>query len=425
MKKELKRAALFFAKSITSGRHGLLRIGGITFAVLLLVGCKDLKSGPGDEINPQAGANTVIYGAGNGKGQLPSKVVVDKGTEITLPSAARLVPPVSDMVFAGWYDGTLTYAAGDTYTVTDNTTLEARWGFTLLVEINAYLASEQQFKNGNDTLLVVCDKENAPGLTWNELVQAMSGKSIMLDLSASTLNMSAQQSFVMPVPDSVKKLILPRAAQKITMPAPQFPFNNTLKEVSGLNVTLIDQYAMRCTVLETASFPAATTIGQYAFYGCLMLKTAYFPAVTDIGLMAFGECDVLETAHFPAVTTIGPDAFWGCDALETAHFPAATTIGAGAFYESLLLKTVNIPLAESIGGRAFFLCRLETVSIGKDCDIQRLESPGMTTPILLDNNDRGFRLYYNRAVVGKPEKTAGTYRYDVNRDQWSFTGVAE
>jgi hypothetical protein len=328
------------------------------------------------------------------------------------------------MVFAGWYDGTLTYAAEDTYTVTDNTTLEARWGFTILAEINAYLASEQQFKNGNDTLLVVCDKGTAPDLTWDQLVQAMSGKSIMLDLSASTLNTSDQQSFVMPMPDSVKKLILPRAAQKITMPAPQFPFNNTLKEVSGLKVTLIDQHAMRCTVLETASFPAATTISQYAFYGCRMLKTADFPAVTDIGLMAFGECDVLKTAHFPAVTTIGPDAFWGCDVLETAHFPAATAIGQSAFYECLLLKTVNIPLAESIGGKAFYLCRLETVSIGKDCDIQRLPSMGMGGEMVyMDNNDRGFRLYYNRAVVGKPAKTAGTYQYE--RDEWSFTGVTE
>ena len=81
--------------------------------------------------------------------------------------------------------------------------------------------------------------------------------------------------------------------------------------------------------LTSISFPAAKSIGRWAFTHCPALTAVDFPIATRIGCGAFESCTSLVSVSFPAVTTIGVTAFARCTSLTTADFPVATRIGLG------------------------------------------------------------------------------------------------
>jgi hypothetical protein len=301
-------------------------------AVLSLAGCSrslaDLfGQNPGEDVPPPieaGGTFTVTYKAGNGTGDTVTQLV-SKGMVIQPGGSADFSATGSNMSFAGWNDGTFTYAANDPYLITDNVTFQARWGFTSIEGVNAYLEQQAADTASGSVLLVVCDGADIALVTLgSSITSKIAGKTVELDLSASTLgvvngelNLSAFSGV------SANKLILPRAATSTT---DSKTFSGTAPEVSGLNVASIGTYAFNgCTLLDTANFPLATDIGKYAFYNCA-LETANFPKAAKIGESAFKDSTKLKTAQFPVATTIGFNAFEGCMLLETITIDAGCDV---------------------------------------------------------------------------------------------------
>ncbi len=70
-----------------------------------------------------AATYTVRFSLLGGSGAVPDPVTAPYGTEITLPEAASK----AGYAFAGWFDGTQTYAAGAAYTITKTVTVSASW----------------------------------------------------------------------------------------------------------------------------------------------------------------------------------------------------------------------------------------------------------------------------------------------------------
>ena len=75
---------------------------------------------------PEPTTYTVTYNLGGGTGTLPTQAATKAGGTFTLASADGITK--SGYTFAGWNDGTTTYAAGATYTMpASNVTLTAQW----------------------------------------------------------------------------------------------------------------------------------------------------------------------------------------------------------------------------------------------------------------------------------------------------------
>jgi uncharacterized protein YjbI with pentapeptide repeats len=346
--------------------------------VLSMAGCGNEETSP---TTLPGGAFTVTYEAGNGEGETVKESAI--GGKITLPEPKPDGFSASDMAFAGWNDGKFTYAVGYRYTVTDNVTFNARWGFTTQAGVTAYLSSGSTHMTVDENiLLVVCDKgdEDGDAITIDALA-VITATNVELDLSAlslgGTFDLSKAKVGVV--------LILPRAATATTG-----TYGGTaLEVVSGLNVASIGNYAFnQCTTLNTANFPLAKTIGTSAFRSTA-LQTANFQLAENIGSQAFNKTN-LETADFPKAEIIGDNAFNNCTNLEKVDFREATSIGFCVF-----------AACES----------LATITIGANCDFpepnfeegEELES---------DSISAGFQTVYNEAG-----KSAGTYtRTD---DNWS------
>ncbi len=91
---------------------------------------------------PPATQYTVTYRLGEHAAtdaQAPTEQTVAENTQVTLPAA---VEAAEGYTFGGWNDGTTTYEAGATYTVTDNVTMTAVWNVvhthTYTWEVTAY-----------------------------------------------------------------------------------------------------------------------------------------------------------------------------------------------------------------------------------------------------------------------------------------------
>jgi uncharacterized protein YjbI with pentapeptide repeats len=405
----------------------------VLLAALSLAGCGNEMGSPqtlpGDTF-------TVTYKAGNGNG---GSVVVTStnGGEINLPGqegftapnlGTESAPEENPMVFAGWNDRTFTYKAGHKYTVTDNVTFEARWGFTSKEDVKAYFDSmgDEAYKAGNNILLVACDNGETAltAAALKEMVDQIpsSGNpTVELDLSAATLEMTDVELDLSGI-SNLSVLILPRTTETIT------ELNASAQVVSGLNVNSIESYAFsNCESLTTAYFPKAKTIGTNAFEGCPLTK-ADFPEATIIGGSAFFECESLATAYFLKATTIGTSAFYNCPltkadfpeatdilpnafdstSLATAYFPKAEAIGANAFSRCGSLTEANFPVAKIIGAKAFNDCiLLATITIGADCVISEPDSDE-------DSISKGFREAYTDTT-----QAAGTYTRDTITGEWT------
>jgi hypothetical protein len=369
MESKLQKIALFCVKTPSTlprkRRNGCAALcAGFLAVALSLAGCDSLNElldlGEDEAPKPIDIDDTYIvtFGTGNGGGTVLPVQQSAGGGEIKLPEPDSFTAPTSypNMKFAGWHDGTLTYAAGDTYTVTGNVAFQARWGFTTSDDIQNYLDGGDTVVDKDGNILLVLYDEVA-FLTSAELEEMITGKNIELDLSASALGVTAE-TFDLSTSISAQKLLLPRAAKSTTG-----SYKGTAQEVSGLNVTTIGDGAFsHYASLKKANFPNAITIGSLAFDYCYALEKADFPVAKNIGKQAFYRSTALKTANIPLATTIGQEAFGDCYALGKADIPLATIIGAGAFYNCKLLETVDFPLATDIGYQAFMSCAvLETV----------------------------------------------------------------
>ena len=91
---------------------------------------------------------------------------------------------------------------------------------------------------------------------------------------------------------------------------------------------------------ELVAYPAAS--------GTITMST-----ITSFDYKAFSFCTTLQSVSFPALQSIGDYFFSGCTALESVSFPAAQSIGRDAFYHCIALHSVNIPSVTNIDSHAF------------------------------------------------------------------------
>jgi Leucine Rich Repeat (LRR) protein len=111
-----------------------------------------------------------------------------------------------------------------------------------------------------------------------------------------------------------------------------------------------------CSLLETAIFKFATSIGDSAFSGCTLLTNINFPLITSIGEFACNNCDSLVNINFPEVTSTNNGSFDSCDLLVNTNFPKVTSIGDGTFNSCDSLVNINFPEVTSIGASTFNNC---------------------------------------------------------------------
>jgi len=152
----------------------------------------------------------------------------------------------------------------------------------------------------------------------------------------------------------------PSASGIITMPAITSIGDSALSGTSLVSAdfpaatTIGDWAFQRCSSLESVNFPVAVTIGDWAFYG-IRSKNVSFPAAVTIGREAFRR-SWIESVSFPVAETIGREAFSGCTFLESASFPAVITIGEYVFEICTSLQSVSFPAVTRIGRYAFSGC---------------------------------------------------------------------
>jgi uncharacterized protein YjdB len=89
-------------------------------------------------VNVNAFIVSVNFNANNGSGTVPSTQTASVGSNITLPDSSGLSR--SGYAFGGWNTNTsgtgTTYRAGDSYTVTGNVTLYAKWDIATFVSVS-------------------------------------------------------------------------------------------------------------------------------------------------------------------------------------------------------------------------------------------------------------------------------------------------
>jgi hypothetical protein len=365
---------------------------------------------PGDPGGNNTGDCTIYYQLGNGAGS-PWSVGANKNDTINLPGATKLTAPKTGMEFVGWNDGMLTYKADYKYTVTKDVTFNARWAFTTLTDIKAYLAGA----HGDSVLIAVADGGDTT-LTWESLLSAIdaAGKadtSIELDLSESTLALfdegggnkkfdykDGNEDAYNSGEKYIKKLVLPSAATSMTsfsnFGSADFLSPSNLEAVSGLNVSEIPHQAF-CNLGSNYTAPLAAVA---------------FPAATSIGNSAF-EHTSLTSVSLPAAISISNGAFSICPSLTSVSLPAAISIGEYAFQYCYNLTEVSLPKATSIPKQAFDNCPLTTITVGKGCDIDGGSG-------IHDN----FKAYYDGDTSEHTaKKAAGVYTY--NGTSWNYKAL--
>lgn len=151
------------------------------------------------------------------------------------------------------------------------------------------------------------------------------------------------------------------------VPANTFSHFGVLSHVSFPACSTIGEYAFaHCTALVSASLPSVTTVGSSAFYGCSALSTISLPEATEIGEYAFGCCDGLTTVDMSKLETVPMYAFASCSGLISINLPAASSFHSYAFMHCSALITASFENATYIGSYCFSKCEsLMTVSLPK------------------------------------------------------------
>lgn len=83
--------------------------------------------------------------------------------------------------------------------------------------------------------------------------------------------------------------------------------------------------------LQIASFPNATHVGEYAFYGCTNLSALFLPKVENVDTNAFSRTAISEI-ELPSAKKLGTTLFDACIALKKADFGAVVSSVQGATF---------------------------------------------------------------------------------------------
>ncbi len=138
--------------------------------------------------------------------------------------------------------------------------------------------------------------------------------------------------------------------------------NTLLTAAKGEKVTFVgdeafaflaeEETAKASATLTSVSFPAAKSIGAYAFAGNGLLLDADVSAAESIGEGAFDGCSRLASLSAAAVQSLGSYALRGTSALTEVTLPALTELGAEAFSGSAVTSLALPATLRSVAERA-------------------------------------------------------------------------
>lgn len=126
--------------------------------------------------------------------------------------------------------------------------------------------------------------------------------------------------------------------------------NGSIAEIES-DVTAIRQYAFtNCTLLETADFPNATSIGAGAFQSCVKLEEINAPNAVSILSAAFYGCEKLKAVSLPKFTNASYQGqiFKGCTDLETADLAVCQNISAQMFDGCTSLQSIYLGITTQV-----------------------------------------------------------------------------
>ncbi|MCM1534227.1 MAG: InlB B-repeat-containing protein, partial [Corallococcus sp.] len=276
---------------------------------------------------------TLSFAAGEGATGEVAAMQCAADEQVTLPDATGLTAP-QDKQFAGWTDGSETYAAGSKYTMPANdATLTATWeeGSTPTPpSTNIWVIDSNGYITG------VVEGETLSGVVT--VPQTVDGVKVV-GLKGGTNGSGSVSPFKNS--ESITKVILPEG----------------LTTIEGYVFYCSGSYTSSLTEVELPS--TLTTIGKGAFYNCKKMTISSLPqSLTSIGDSAFYNCESLDIdLVIPVgVTIIEGSAFVNCKSLKsiTLHSNIAT-IKTSAFSGcSGVRGTITISHSlTTLGGSAF------------------------------------------------------------------------
>ena len=168
--------------------------------------------------------------------------------------------------------------------------------------------------------------------------------SAFLTLSETTLPMSIGGGYVVKAAyaDAYEKLLKRNLTKVDDTIIPEdvisfsdylFQYNSYLTDVDLMYVTSVGINTFASCALTTISMPSLTSAGMRAFAYNPMTEIS-LPSLTSIGTQMFQSCTLLQKATFPAATEIERQAFYGCtnfDTLILSYNGVVTWTGTGMF----------------------------------------------------------------------------------------------
>jgi hypothetical protein len=243
---------------------------------------------------------TITYDPNGGSGTVGPQSVV-AGPINLLAGTGMTAPAGSGRTFGGWtINGSTTYAAGASYTVSADVTFKAIWaGVTSVGAIVNHITQSGGGIESNPVPLPVDVTFNTMS-EWETLLQRIkdANKYVALDLTGSTMTGMMENGEFTPGKYNtgekyVISLTLPEGVTKLKAGGSYgdstFQCFVNLQEISGPKVEIVgaEMFYDTCRKLRSVSFPVATTIGQSAFGYCNELSWVYLPMATTFGAVVF------------------------------------------------------------------------------------------------------------------------------------------
>jgi len=220
-------------------------------------------------------------------------VYYNNGSTTTAPSAVGTYTVPFDVKSQ---DGSYTAAQGlqaGTLTINGLTQITSATVLTAWLGLQSGGATADAPVNVLPIVLDLGDMTQA-GSGWRDLIEAIetAGKFVNIKLSGCTMNgteINPDYSMDSGGKGKIVSLTLPAVATSIVdgnISQQGFSYFTALKIIVGTNIVSIGSYAFYSTTnsnVTSVTFPAATSIDEYAFGYCSNLSSINFPVATSIG----------------------------------------------------------------------------------------------------------------------------------------------